>query len=194
MRKNLVISTVVGSTLLIGVALAQMSSMDHSNMPDMNSTQGGAATNWTKLSGRAFDRAYLSMMIGHHQGALEMSQAVVNRVKDAQVKKWAQAVIADQTKEINTMTAWLRSMGGVQANMRDAMAKDMQGMIAPLRTARDPDAAFVQGMLPHHASALDMATVALQKSNDDRVLKLSRDIIKAQADEMYAFKSWLAKR
>ena len=91
------------------------------------------------------------------------------------------------------MTTWLRGMGGVQTSMRDAMARDMKGMIAPLKTARNADVAFVRGMIPHHASALDMANLAMQKSTDDRVRKLSRDIIRAQADEMYAFKTWLAK-
>ena len=91
------------------------------------------------------------------------------------------------------MTAWLKPLGGMDAKMRDLMAGDMKGMVTPLKSAKNPDRAFVQGMLPHHASALDMANLAMQKSSDSRVLKLSRDIIKAQADEMYAFKLWLAR-
>ena len=92
------------------------------------------------------------------------------------------------------MTSWLKTLGGVQATMRDQMAGEMRGMSAPLRRAPNPDRAFVEGMIPHHASALTMANLALQKSNDDRVLKLSRDVVRAQADEMYTFKRWLAKR
>ena len=152
-----------------------------------------AAPDLTKLSGRAFDRAYLSMMIGHHEGAVDMSRAVLGRVKDAQVKKWASAVIADQTREINTMTSWLKELGGLHEGARDAMTADMKGMVAPLKSARNADVAFVKGMVPHHASALDMANLALQRSSDLRVLKLSRDIIKAQADEMFAFRTWLAR-
>jgi len=133
------------------------------------------------------------MMIAHHRGAVDMSRAVVDRVRDPQVKKWANAVIADQSREIDTMTAWLRGMGGVQTTMRDAMADDMKGMVAPLKTAGNADVAFVRGMIPHHAGALDMAGLAMSRSDDGRLLKLSRDIVRAQADEMYAFRVWLAK-
>ncbi|MPY66395.1 DUF305 domain-containing protein [Deinococcus sp. SDU3-2] len=184
-------------TLISGPALAQMDHSMHGQPAINRASAPHAMTDMdvlAPLSGKAFDRAYLSMMIGHHQGAVEMARAVQGRVKDAQVKTWVANVIRDQTGEIRDMTAWLKPLGGLDIKMRGMMATGMKGMITPLKTAKEPDRAFVQGMLPHHASALDMANLALQKSSDARVLKLSRDIIKAQADEMYAFKLWLAKR
>lgn len=38
------------------------------------------------------------------------------------------------------------------------------------------------------------ASLALQKSSDARVLGLARDIIRTQADEMYAYRQWLIQR
>ena len=49
-------------------------------------------------------------------------------------------------------------------------------------------------MIPHHASAVDMANLALQQGSDQTVLKLARDIVKAQAQEMYDYRQWLKKR
>ena len=186
MRTTLLFLT--GLTALTGLsALAQM---DHGAHTAATQKPGALS----QLTGKAFDRAYLSMMVAHHQGAIDMSKAVQGRLKDARVKAWAAAVVREQNREINDMNAWLKTLGGTDIKMQAVMASDMKGMVAPLKTARNPDQAFVQGMLPHHASALDMANLALQKSSDARVLKLSRDIIKAQADEMYAFKRWLAGR
>lgn len=167
-----------------------------------HSMHGGAAMTGTMpspaalsaLSGRAFDRAYLSMMVAHHQGAVDMARAVQGRVKDAQVKAWVAAVIRDQSKEIAAMTAWLGPLGGLDTARRDQMAGHMKSMVTPLKTAANPDRAFVQGMRPHHASALEMASLALQKSGDSRILKLSRDIVTAQAGEMYAFQVWLLRQ
>ncbi len=45
------------------------------------------------LRGRAFDRAYLSMMIPHHQAAVEMARAALAVSRDATVKAWATADI-----------------------------------------------------------------------------------------------------
>ncbi|GGR51165.1 hypothetical protein GCM10008959_10690 [Deinococcus seoulensis] len=191
MQIHTVLLTVLTATALTGTpALAQM---NHSMHGAQTSPSGAVPTGLAQLTGKTFDRAYLSMMIAHHQGAIDMSQAVKGRLKDPQVKTWAAAVIRDQTLELTAMNGWLRTLGGIDTARRSVMAADMNGMVTALTAARNPDQAFVQGMLPHHASALDMANLALQRSSDARVLKLSRDIIKAQADEMYAFKLWLAR-
>ncbi|PTA69268.1 DUF305 domain-containing protein [Deinococcus arcticus] len=167
---------------------------DHSMHGAAPATAKAAPAGLATLSGRAFDRAYLSMMIAHHQGAVDMARAVQGRVKDAQVKAWVAAVIRDQSREISVMTGWLSGLGGVDTARRDQMAGHMKGMVAPLKTAANPDRAFVQGMRPHHASALEMASLALQNSGDSRILKLSRDIITGQAAELYAFQVWLLRQ
>ncbi|AFZ67212.1 hypothetical protein Deipe_1684 [Deinococcus peraridilitoris DSM 19664] len=178
-------------------ALAQMNHGGHgTGNPATNSTRQTEMgdMNLARLKGKAFDRAFLSMMIAHHQGALDMSKAVVNTVKDPQVQKWTQEIIAVQQKEINEMTALLKPLGGLEKSMHAAMLKDMNGMLKVLKANKDADRALVEGMLPHHASAIDMANLALQYSDNTKVLNLSRAIIRTQADEMHAYKLWLFKR
>ncbi|GGK99068.1 DUF305 domain-containing protein [Deinococcus radiotolerans] len=187
---NRLLTALLTAALLATPAHAQMDHSGHA-MPGM--TAAPAAPNLKALSGRAFDRAYLSLMVAHHQGALDMARAAQPRLKDARVKAWAAAVIKDQSREITQMTAWLGALGGVDASARGHMQGVMAGMIAPLRSAANADRAFVQGMLPHHQSALEMAGVALQRSSDPRVLQLSRDIVRAQAAEMYAYRLWLLR-
>ena len=146
------------------------------------------------LRGRAFDRAYLSMMIPHHQAAVEMARAALPVSRDATVKAWANAVIKDQTREITQMNTLLKSMGGVNTAMANQMKSSMSGMADMVKKSKTPDVAFVQGMLPHHASAIDMANLALQQGQDARVLSLAKTIITAQAKEMLDYRTWLKKR
>ena len=68
------------------------------------------------------------------------------------------------------------------------------GMADMVKKSKTPDVAFVQGMLPHHASAIDMANLALQQGQDARVLSLAKTIITAQAKEMLDYRTWLKKR
>ncbi|GGO33820.1 DUF305 domain-containing protein [Deinococcus humi] len=162
-------------------------------MPGMNhSTTMNSSLD--TLKGKAFDRAFLSMMIVHHQGAVDMSKTVLNNVKDSQVKKWTADIIGVQQKEIGQMNTWLKTLGGVDKSMQTAMTGEMKGMITALKARKDSDRGLVEGMLPHHASAIDMASLALQKSSDARVLGLARDIVRTQANEMYAYRQWLIKR
>ncbi|GBF04434.1 hypothetical protein DAERI_020031 [Deinococcus aerius] len=187
------------AALLTGLALAQgsMGGMDHSQMS--GNTMSGMTmqmdmSGLEKLQGKAFDRAFLSMMIPHHQMAVDMSRAVLPLSKDTTVKTWANTIIKDQNREIAQMNTWLKTYGGSDARMANMMKSSMSGMADAVKKARNPDVAFVQGMLPHHSSAIDMAQMALEKSSDARVLKLARDIVTAQAGEMYSFRQWLIKR
>lgn len=196
MKRNSIL--IAGAAVsLIGVALAQgsmggMGGMGAGSMPGMSMKMDMSSLE--KLQGKAFDRAFLSMMVPHHQMALDMARAVLPVSKDAAVKTWANMVIKDQAREITQMNTLLKSYGGSDTAMANMMKTSMSGMADMVKKARNPDMAFVEGMVPHHASAIDMANMALEKSSDARVLKLSRDIVRAQAQEMYDFRTWLMKR
>ncbi|GGP30769.1 MULTISPECIES: DUF305 domain-containing protein [Deinococcus] len=181
------------TAVLLAFPLAQAQGMNHSSMhmSDMSSMD---LSGMKKLQGKAFDRAFMSAMIPHHQAAVDMAKVVLPVSKDATVKTWANAVIKDQNREINQMSAWLKANGGTDANMAKMMSGSMQGMASMVKSSKTPDVAFVQGMIPHHASAVDMANLALQQGSDQTVLKLARDIVKAQAQEMYDYRQWLKKR
>ncbi len=190
--------------LLLTLSLAPLSHAQMT-MPSMNhgttKTGGNTMTHGNTmnsgmetLKGKAFDRAFLSMMIVHHQGAVDMSKTVLNTIKDAQVKRWTADIIGVQQKEIGEMNTWLKTLGGVDKSVQAGMNTEMKDMISVLKANKDSDRGLIEGMLPHHASAIDMANLALQKSSDARVLGLARDIIRSQADEMYAYRQWLIKR
>jgi uncharacterized protein (DUF305 family) len=72
-----------------------------------------------------------------------------------------------------------------------AMVDLMTGMKMPL--TGKPDIDFVQGMIPHHQGAIDMAKVALQYGKDAEVKTLAENVIKAQEGEIAVMKAWLGK-
>ncbi|HEX6467886.1 MAG TPA: DUF305 domain-containing protein [Streptosporangiaceae bacterium] len=56
-----------------------------------------------KLSGPAFDKAFLQMMIKHHQGAIVMATTEQHRGMSSQVKAMVTSIIRSQSAEITTM-------------------------------------------------------------------------------------------
>jgi uncharacterized protein (DUF305 family) len=60
-------------------------------------------------TGDAFDQAFLSEMIVHHQGAVEMAQLALTNAKHQEIKDLASAIITAQNKEIAEMKAWQKS-------------------------------------------------------------------------------------
>ena len=58
-------------------------------------------------NGMDFDRMFLTMMIEHHEGAVDMAQDVLKTTSNPEVKEMAQAIVDGQNKEIATMKALL---------------------------------------------------------------------------------------
>lgn len=59
-------------------------------------------------TGTDFDRAWLAMMIEHHQGAVSMADDVLATTQNAEVKRLATDVVRAQRQEIATMQSLLK--------------------------------------------------------------------------------------
>jgi len=57
----------------------------------------------TAAQGAAFDKQFLTMMIGHHEGAITMAKQETMQGSNADAKTLAQKIITDQQAEISTM-------------------------------------------------------------------------------------------
>jgi len=53
---------------------------------------------------------------------------------------------------------------------------------------------FAQGMIPHHQQAIEISSVALQRSSNSKVKALASAIISAQKKEMKQMKYWLSAK
>lgn len=62
---------------------------------------------------KPFDAAFLRMMIPHHEGAVVMSNAELERGKDAKLKALARQIITAQQREIREMRERLGDGGGM---------------------------------------------------------------------------------
>ena len=99
--------------------IQQMQSwLDQAHAPDMmgdgHMSMSGilSASQMKQLAaarGGEFDRLYLEGMIGHHQGAIQMAQQVIDAGDNAVVISLAQKIIAAQTAEITQMQSMLNS-------------------------------------------------------------------------------------
>ncbi|MDR7277610.1 uncharacterized protein (DUF305 family) [Catenuloplanes atrovinosus] len=75
--------------------------MHHGSMPGMMSDADMSML--TEATGAAFDTHFLTMMISHHEGAIDMAQQEVQQGTNADAKALAQKIITDQQAEITTM-------------------------------------------------------------------------------------------
>ncbi len=175
----------IGLTLLVGlVGLGVWAGLGQAQ----HGGHGGHAAQGSE------ERAFLSGMIAHHEGALKMAEEALARAKDPKARAWAQGILRTQKGEIDLMSAWLKELGGLDQRAYQAMAQEMAAMLQELQKAPDPDRAFVELMALHHKGAVEMALEALMTAQDPRVLDLAKRIIQDQTEEIHAFRLWLLSK
>jgi len=90
-----------------------MDGMDHGDMGHGDTDSGGQSAGGMMsdadmgalggASGADFDRMWLTMMIAHHEGAIKMAEQVKAESTNPDVTALADAIVAGQKKEIDTM-------------------------------------------------------------------------------------------
>jgi uncharacterized protein (DUF305 family) len=62
-------------------------------------------------TGDDFDKAFIEMMIPHHEGAIEMALAAKQSAGHQEIKDMADDIISAQQNEIDMMKGWQREWG-----------------------------------------------------------------------------------
>jgi uncharacterized protein (DUF305 family) len=173
-----------------------MAGMDHSNMDhgSMGMGSGGMAREMVMVNGKYSDKAFIDAMVPHHQGAVEMAEVALQNAEHEEIKQLSRNIISTQRAEIEELKAIKRQEFGTSEVPMEMSAQEMQmmGMTDPEALAnRDPfDKAFIDAMIPHHESAIEMAQVALEESDKPRIKELAKNIVTAQQREIEQMLQW----
>ena len=87
----------------------QASMMGDEDMQGMGMSMNQMSSTLATLRGEDFDRMFITLMIDHHQGAIDMAELVLSNSEKDELKNLANDIISAQTKEIKMMNGWLNS-------------------------------------------------------------------------------------
>ncbi len=155
------------------------------------------------------DIAFVTGMIPHHRGAIQMAALARDRAGDQGVKDLATAITGAQGPEIALMTGWLQAWGqpvpdatatggmsgdAGMAGMSESPAPDSaaipgmmsQSEMAALAQARgaDFDRRWLAAMTSHHLGAVQMARTELGDGSNQQARQLAQQIITSQTAEI----------
>ena len=171
--------------------------MDHSQMNhgSMDMGSNGMARRMVMENGKYSDKAFIDAMVPHHQGAIEMARVALKNAIHAEIKELSRNIISSQQAEIEELKAIKKEEFGtsnVPMEMSPEQMRSMGTMMDPQELAnREPfDKTFIDAMIPHHQSAIEMAEVAYEKSKNPRIKKLAENIMSAQKREIERMKQW----
>lgn len=168
------------------------------SMPGMDHGSDSSATATTAAEASETDIMFVTMMIPHHEQAIEMSDTLLAKTGvDDRVTALAEQIKTAQGPEIETMKGWLSDWG---VSMSEGMSgMDHGGMMSEsdmqeLADAEGADAArlYLEQMIEHHEGAVDMAQDEIDDGQDSEVVDLARSIVESQTAEIRTMKDLLA--
>lgn len=115
------IGSFMAGGLLVSIAAVTFEKDDKGQKKDssiISSMQMSADTLKSK-SGDDFDRAFISEMIGHHEGAVEMAKLSKEQAKHDEIKQLSDAIILAQETEITEMKKWQIEWGYGNTNSNE---------------------------------------------------------------------------
>jgi uncharacterized protein (DUF305 family) len=174
-----------------------MPGMDHDQMGhgSMGMGSNGMARQMVMENGKYSDKAFIDAMVPHHQGAIAMAEVALENAEHEEIIELSRNIISSQQAEIEELKAIKKVEFGtsnVPMEMSQEQMRSMGMMMDPQQLAkREPfDKAFIDTMIPHHQSAIEMAELAYRESDNPRIKELARDIIVAQKQEIEQMKQW----
>ena len=178
---------------LMAVALAILAALTVAGCgsdTDSNDSTGSSGAQFNDA-----DVTFAQSMIPHHEQAVEMATMAQERASSSEVQQLAEKIEAAQGPEIDTMAEWLEDwgqkvspdseggMGDSDGDMSGMMSdKDMESLGAA--TGAEFDQMFLEMMIEHHTSAIEMAKTEQQDGENPDAIVLAEKIEADQTAEI----------
>jgi uncharacterized protein (DUF305 family) len=161
----------------------------------MGMGSGGMAKHMVMENGKYSDKAFIDAMVPHHQGAIAMAEVALKNAEHEEIKELSRNIISSQQSEIEELKSIKKEELGtsnVPMEMSQEQMRGMGMMMDPQQLSnREPfDKAFIDAMIPHHQSAIEVARVALENSDNPKIKELAQNIMSAQQREIEQMKKW----
>ncbi|MBE9191541.1 DUF305 domain-containing protein [Gloeocapsopsis crepidinum LEGE 06123] len=197
MLKKSILYGLVG--VLAGSAIPALIVSGRANSQALQSSPCNMTTMHSAMAGRQQGH-FIEMMIPHHQEAVDMAELALTKAQRPEIRKLAESIKTEQTREIEQMRSWYKKWYGTEVPATSMTGMRMQGMamrspmmsmdMESLRTASDFDREFIRQMIPHHRSAIMMARMVANRAERPEIRNLAQTIIQSQSAEINQMQQW----
>lgn len=144
--------------------------------------------------GPSVEHTWAVKMLAHHQGGIEMSEALLKRSPNGPMRDMAQKTIDEQRKDSAELQKWVQAHGGHGggsvnpfAQMEEQMSQRMMAA-----TGGTPDEAWSRKMIEHHQGSVDMSKRVLADAKDPDIRRMAQKTVDMQSKEIEALRARLA--
>ncbi|MGC5168732.1 DUF305 domain-containing protein [Luteimicrobium sp. DT211] len=193
MNRSKITLATTAAALTIGLAGCSTGSTSADDLPSSASASSSASAHNDQ------DVMFAQGMLPHHEQAIEMSDMLLKKGDgvDPDVVTLAKQIKTEQQPEITKLTGWLKDWDA--ANSMSGMDHSMSGMMSDsdmtaLDTASATDAGqlFLQQMVEHHTSAVDMAKAEVDKGKNTDAVAMAKSIVSSQTEQITQMQDMLS--
>ena len=143
----------------------------------------------SKLSGHAFDVAFMRALIPIHEEAIEVAMAATLNADHAELLQWNQVMIDRKSGQVARMLAWLKdanaSPGQRNAGVVTESVKKMRAL-----QGKALEQAYIPLMSASLKQSADLATLAATKAARPELRAMAAEIAKVEGQEVRMLKGW----
>ena len=146
-------------------------------------------------NGEYSDTRFIDAMVPRNQGAVDIAKVALENAEHPEVQELAENIISTQQAEIEELKSIKQREFGsseVPTKMSPKEAKTIGVTTDPGELANQQpfDKAFIDAMISYHASAIETAKVAYERTSDPEIRELSQGIMDARVEEIEQMTGW----
>lgn len=140
-----------------------------------------------------YEIRFTERMISHHAMAVEMATVCVANAAHGELRSLCQTILADQTREIEEMQAWLLECYGIAVEPESKRGDTRQIEQLAALAGAEFEIEFMDMMIRHHLQAVREASKCTERAHHEDLEASCEDIVTTQAGEIEQMRAWLCQ-
>lgn len=159
---------------------------NNTNLEEQKQTT--SESKYATLKGDAFDEAYVTDMIAHTDGALNMSEQAGALTTREEIRAFAGNILQNQGRQLMQLHTWRNEWNYKAAPSNGHLNHGGGGLEGLTGAAYDEE--FLKQMIIHHEQAIEMSQFASTNARHQEIKDLASTIINTQTAEIEQMKQW----
>lgn len=146
----------------------------------------------SKLSGPAFDIAFMRALIPVDEEAVEIALAATLNADHSELLKWNQRLVERKNEQVRRMLTWLKDAGALPGRRNVGVAT---AAVKQMRSLKDAalERAYLPMMAAHLESSARLAALAAKKAGRPELRAFAAGIVTIETQESAMLRRWLKR-
>ncbi|MDI6772273.1 MAG: DUF305 domain-containing protein [bacterium] len=157
--------------------------------PTASPTPNTTLSTLSRLSGPAFDKAFMRELIPIHEEAVEIAMAATLHADHTELLRWNQVMIDRKSGQVRQMLAWLQEAGVSPGRRNVGLVTEPVKKMRSLRGAA-LERAYLPLIVAHLEWSTSLAQLVATKADRPELGSMAQAIVAVEVKEVARLRAW----